>query len=161
MSTTTANDTVLPDGTTLHSAEEYQRFLDRRKGATPSPSPARDTGEVEKALAESNLVTAEEHEFSARQLEEAGSTEAAIQSWHRAAVAHARAGNAGGVVAAIKEAERLAGHRDFAPALERGRNAGDGTVFFGAAGYAHQFENQAGDENGHQTGQVFFGQGAE
>ena len=67
----------------------------------------------------------EEHEASARALEAAEQKPAAIQSWHRAAIGHARAGNLPGVIAAIVRAEKLADHRDFAPDLERKSIAAD------------------------------------
>jgi len=70
----------------------------------------------------------EEHEASARALAAAEQKPAAIQSWHRAAVAHARAGNAAGVIAAIVHAEHLAGNQDFAPDLERKSTAADAAL---------------------------------
>ena len=70
----------------------------------------------------------EEHEASARALAEANQTPAAIQAWHRAAIGHARAGNAAGVIAAITHAEHLANNRDFSPDLERKSTAADAAL---------------------------------
>lgn len=67
----------------------------------------------------------EEHEASARALTAANQRQPAIQSWHRAAIGHARAGNAAGVIAAILKAEHLADNHDFTPDIERKATAAD------------------------------------
>jgi hypothetical protein len=72
-----------------------------------------------------NRLSAEEHEHVARALESAQQKPEAIASWHRAAVGHALAGNAAGVVAAITHAEKAAGNNSFSPHVERKATAAD------------------------------------
>jgi hypothetical protein len=91
------------------------RVTDVPTGTTTDPNDKRHLG-------------VEEHEASARALEAAEQKPAAIQSWHRAAIGHARAGNLPGVIAAIVRAEKLADHRDFAPDLERKSTAADAAL---------------------------------
>ena len=75
--------------------------------------------------ADAGKQTAEMYEASARELEAAGQPEAAIQSWHRAAIAHSKAGLHSGVLQAIVHCERLANHKAFAPELERKATGAD------------------------------------
>ena len=75
--------------------------------------------------ADAGKQTAEMYEASGRALEEAGQPEQAIQSWHRAAIAHSKSGLHSGVLQAIIHCERLANHNDFAPELERKATGAD------------------------------------
>jgi hypothetical protein len=72
-----------------------------------------------------NQLGVDEYEASARALEDANQPASAIQSWHRAAIAHSVVGNHAGVKAAIVHAERLAGNADFAPSLTKKGTASD------------------------------------
>ncbi|MGA7741183.1 MAG: hypothetical protein WBP56_14465 [Polyangia bacterium] len=86
------------------------------------------TGTTTEDPADKSHLGFAEHEASARALEAAGQNPAAIQSWHRAIVSHARAGNLAGVIGAVKHCERLAGNQDFAPDLERKSTAADAAL---------------------------------
>jgi hypothetical protein len=92
---------------------------------------------------DNNQMSVEEHEAAARALADANQKEEAIQSWHRSAIGHSKAGNHAGVVAAILKAERLAGHNAFAPALARKGTAADAVQGDGEV---------LGDDDGNTTG---------